>query len=230
MAPTRTAPQAATSPSRPATPAGATVLVAHRPADDDIAGRPVRRPAGQAVRRPAGRAVRRPTGKRRAGAGLTRMGGAATGLLLAVAFAAGVVAIVAGLSGWRAMTVRSASMAPTLRQGDLIVVGPVRAAAVRAGQVVTFRDPRLGDRVLTQRVVSVRLVGSVERFETAGDAQATTERWTMAPYGLLGREVVAIPAVGGLIGDLASRNGLLGAAGAAGAALLLVWRRRRRSV
>jgi hypothetical protein len=96
--------------------------------------------------------------------------------------------------------------------------------------VVTFRDPRLGDRVLTQRVVSVRLVGGVERFETAGDAQAITERWTMAPDGLLGREVVAIPAIGGLIGDLASRNVLLGAAGAAGAALLLVWRRGRRSV
>lgn len=206
MASTRTPPREPSSTARPASPAVATVLVAHRPADDDI-GR---------------RAAPPPAFRRRAVRSRRWLAGAALTLLLALAFTSGVVAVVAGLSGWRAMTVRSASMAPTLRDGDLIVVGPVRAGAVRAGQVVTFRNPHQGNTVLTQRVVSVRLVGGVDRFETRGDAPGSVERWTIAPNGLLGREVMAIPAIGGLLDDVASPDGLRGAAVAA-SALLLIW-------
>jgi nickel-type superoxide dismutase maturation protease len=70
--------------------------------------------------------------------------------------------------------VEGASMAPTFRSGDrLLLVRRLRP--LRIGDLVALRDPRDGDRLLVKRVVLVRGVD----VEVAGDnAAASTDSRT----------------------------------------------------
>jgi signal peptidase len=102
--------------------------------------------------------------------------------------------------GYRPLVVSSGSMSPTLSVGDLVVVDDVRADQIRVGDVVTFTD-RDGTTV-THRVVARTPAPGTIRFETRGDANATSEQWSRPPGAELGRLRVRIPAVGFLAGWL----------------------------
>lgn len=77
--------------------------------------------------------------------------------------------------------VRGASMEPTLREGDLVAVVPVRAAGVGGpgrGDVVLVRDPRDPSRVTIKRVAG--LAGEtvrVRRGRLHVDGVPQLERW-----------------------------------------------------
>lgn len=117
----------------------------------------------------------------------------------------GVVSVVvAGLFGYRLLTVQSGSMAPTLKVGDVVVDSSVRPLEFRPGQIVTFRDPALGQVLVTHRVVSVHRVGHEVDFITKGDANVATEHWSIDVNGHLGRELFQIPAVGRILACLGS--------------------------
>ena len=53
------------------------------------------------------------------------------------------------------MTVASHSMSPLLNRGDVIGLQQIDPAAVRPGQIITFRDPNNPDGLLTHRVAAV---------------------------------------------------------------------------
>src|SRR5687767_6954777 len=100
------------------------------------------------------------------------------------------------LAGFRPMVVQSGSMAPTLLPGDAIVARTVSPAAVRVGQVVTFRDPSRQGMLLTHRVVERSRDAAGYTFVTRGDANTGEERWSIAENGKLGRLAVRVPGLG----------------------------------
>jgi signal peptidase len=116
------------------------------------------------------------------------------GLLLTVS------AVIFGrVEGYRLFAIRSGSMGPTLGVGDLIIDRETPADSLRPGQLVTFRDPDLGQQLVTHRVVSVEAKDRRLYFRTKGDANKTPEQWDVPAHSELGRTVGHVPKIGRLL-------------------------------
>jgi hypothetical protein len=104
---------------------------------------------------------------------------------------------------YRTFPVTSADMAPALRTGDLMLVRPVAADKIRAGDVVAFRDGARGP-VVPVRVKAVDGSFGVIHIETETSATRSVHRWTVARNGsvdlvryrvsLLGKAISPLPA------------------------------------
>jgi len=144
---------------------------------------------------------------------------AAAGLIVGLAFGALVVAVLATrLFGYEILTVRSASMEPALRAGDLIVVRPAAIEDIDEGDVVLFTSG--GDSVPTvHRVAGVNhlelqvrdpLTGTVDvstdyRLVTQGDANDLPDPREVTAGELRGEVWFSIPGAGNLTGMPAQR-------------------------
>lgn len=100
------------------------------------------------------------------------------------------------LLGYRALVVRSNSMSPALRTGDIILTQLRRPSAVEPGDVVTFADPTRANRLITHRVLErERREGKMD-FVTRGDANTGLEYWSIPTDGKLGEMVYRLPRIG----------------------------------
>lgn len=141
--------------------------------------------------------------------------------LLALAVLAVVAVLVLVAAGFRTLVVRSGSMSPAIRTGDVIVTKVVAPTEAAIGDIVTFRDPSRGSDLVTHRVRAVKRDGAGISFETRGDANTGVERWSVAADGKIGKVVLRIPSAGypaGWLGVPAVRAVLL-----AGGGLLLAF-------
>lgn len=98
--------------------------------------------------------------------------------------------------GARPYTVLSGSMEPAIAAGDLVVAQRTAPSEVRVGDVVTFEDPKRGNRLTTHRVGGIRRSGGKVEVVTKGDANNTTERWRAPADGEVGRVAYRVPWVG----------------------------------
>jgi signal peptidase I len=105
--------------------------------------------------------------------------------------------------GYRPLIVRSASMAPTLLVGDVVVVEWTRAADLHTGAIITLEDPETGE-LLTHRIRHIAANGNAVEIETRGDANDTSEYFTRAPRAVIARVDWTIPRVGRAVTDLGS--------------------------
>jgi signal peptidase I len=106
------------------------------------------------------------------------------------------------LVGYRPLVVRSGSMVPTYRVGDIAIVDWVEARTVRVGDVVSFRDADLGGESVTHRIRTLHADGNVIDVETRGDANTQSEFWSARPTQLVGRVVARVPGAGTLLSRL----------------------------
>jgi signal peptidase I len=149
--------------------------------------------------------------------------------LLAVAMAAAVVLTLMPAFGYRAMVVRSGSMAPAIETGDLIVSREVAPFRIAPGDVVTFSDPSGDGDLVTHRVLEATAGMGTFTFVTKGDANTASETWSTDEDAPLGLVSATLPRAGYVVAVLAQpfvRGALLliGAAILGGAALLRIWR------
>ena len=117
---------------------------------------------------------------------------------LALGSAAGVL-LAAGAPialGMKSFTVLSGSMEPAIDTGDIVVDEQVSPLEARVGDVVTFRDPRGQSRLITHRLRSIHVEGGTARMVTKGDANDTTENWTVPANGKIGRVAYRLPKLG----------------------------------
>jgi signal peptidase I len=132
--------------------------------------------------------------------------------LLATPALALLAAVVAALAGYRLMVVRTGSMTPTLRAGDVVVSRYQPAARIRPGDIVTFHYPGL-NAMVTHRVVSVRAGSSSVLVTTKGDANAAPEAWRVPPAKPVAKELFRVPLIPGgyaaLVVGLAAIGALL---------------------
>lgn len=122
--------------------------------------------------------------------------------VLAVACAAAFVAVGIGprTGRYATMTVLSASMRPTIPEGAVVVVTPLRPADIRAGQVLTFSVPEGDGQVVSHRVVEVAHGGDRPVIRTQGDANDAPDPWLAEVDGDTAWQVrYAVPYAGHLI-------------------------------
>lgn len=149
------------------------------------------------------------------------------GFVLTVLLAAALPLALGGTS----MVVRSGSMTPAIRTGDVVVVKPIAPTEAAIGDIVTFKDPAGSGRLLVHRVRAISRTGGEVEVVTKGDANSTQERWKVAADGTIGTVAYRIPALGfavGWIGSPAGRIGLVILPALLLAAMLLmrIWRPR----
>lgn len=152
---------------------------------------------------------------------------AVAGFVLAVLLAAALPMALGGTS----MVVRSGSMTPAIRTGDVVVVRPISPTEAAVGDIVTFKDPAGSDRLLVHRVRAISRAGDQVEVITRGDANTTQERWKVAADGTIGTVAYRIPALGfavAWIGSPAGKVGLIIVPALLLAAMLLmrIWRPR----
>jgi signal peptidase I len=114
--------------------------------------------------------------------------GAGAGVLLAAALPMAL--------GMRSFTVMSGSMEPAVRTGDIVVDEQIAPIDARPGDIVTFKDPRGQSRLLTHRVRRIQVSGRAANVVTKGDANDTTERWSVPVDGKIGRVAYRLPKLG----------------------------------
>lgn len=154
----------------------------------------------------------------------------AIAVLAALSLAGPAAALSAHHAGWQPLVERSASMAPSIATGDLVLVQRGRADRMRRGDVVTFADPRVAGRTLTHRVVSVTAEAGHLRVVTRGDANRAAEAWAIDRAGTVGRlrMTVPLPGVVTTLLDRSRRRGVVMAVLsllACGLTLRAIWRR-----
>ena len=111
--------------------------------------------------------------------------------------------------GMHPFTVLSGSMEPTIHTGDIVVVDKISPLDARVGDVVTFRSPEDPAKLITHRMISMRVRGETVYVVTRGDANTGVERWSVPTNGTIGRAEYRIPKVGYAANRLGSRFGRL---------------------
>jgi signal peptidase I len=97
------------------------------------------------------------------------------------------------LAGWQAATIRSESMAPELRTGDIVLIVPTASRQLRVGDVVRFADPQRPDRHILHRVLTIMPDGTVL---TKGDANPGADSTPLSPEQIHGVARLHIPTLG----------------------------------
>ena len=141
-------------------------------------------------------------------------------LVLALAFwAAAPVAL-----GWLPTTVMTASMAPAIEAGDIVVSRPVPREALLPGRVVLATDPDRADRLRLHRIAELSPEGDLV---TKGDANPDPDSTPLHPDAVLGIGVLRVPGIGLPIVWLRAGEVIPLAASVAGFALCLAVALRR---
>lgn len=112
--------------------------------------------------------------------------------------------------GYHTLSVLSGSMEPTIHTGDVVITQTISPLDARIGDVVTFRDPSNGTRLITHRVRSVRAGAGHVSVTTKGDANNTPEVWSVPTESAVGRVVYRVPRAGRVLVWTASPMGRIG--------------------
>jgi signal peptidase I len=113
--------------------------------------------------------------------------------LLAILATLTVLAVAPAAWGWESSVVRSGSMAPAVRVGDVLVVRPATPEQLVPGQVLVVEDPDHAGELRAHRLVGVLPDG---RLKLKGDANQTADSTPVDPEDLRGVGVLNVPKVG----------------------------------
>ena len=128
--------------------------------------------------------------------------------------------------GYRPAVVYSGSMVPTLKVGSVALDRSIPARDVKVGDVITFTDPFVQNRLVTHRVIRILHTQKGLAYRTKGDANPTRDPWTIRLPGRVGRVSFSIPYAGYALWYLHTREVRSGFILVA-ALLLLTWVLRR---
>jgi len=112
--------------------------------------------------------------------------------------------------GLHTYSVRSGSMSPTIDTGDLVVARSISPTEAGIGDIVMFKAPEGGNRLISHRVRAVRERHGRSFFVTRGDANTGFEHWNLPDDGTIGEIVYRVPKLGYVLGRISSGPGRLG--------------------
>lgn len=124
-------------------------------------------------------------------------------------------------AGYGLYAVRSASMAPAIRVGDLVVEERVKPDIIRVGDVITLATGT--GATVTHRVETVTPNDAGPVFTTKGDANATPDPVATLPGQMRGRVAWDIPLLGFLLAMVTMPSGVLALFSIGGTLLTAIW-------
>ena len=124
-------------------------------------------------------------------------------------------------AGHGLFAVRSASMAPALGVGDLVVAERVAPEDVQPGDVIAFHVG--SGTTVTHRVVSITATDDGPVFTTQGDANGTPDPVAARAEQLVGRLTGSVAFIGFLLAMLSMPSGIAALFSIGAALLTAVW-------
>ena len=139
------------------------------------------------------------------------LAGQITGLVVLGALVLFLLALTVGplLLPYKALTVYSGSMEPTIRTGSVAIDVPIASQDVKVGDVITFVRPDNQNELVTHRVVTIETGPSGRQWVTKGDANGVADPWRVAAAGTGYRYYFSIPYCGFVLVWLQSPIGRL---------------------
>lgn len=125
---------------------------------------------------------------------------------MAVAAAGAVGAITLHHYHIEILSVASPSMQPTIKRGDAIVVESISPSTLRAGDIVSYRNPRQPAQAITHRIVDINRAQKV--ITTAGDSRRSPDP-SISSSAVIGRVVARAPYAGSIIDFVIKPIGIL---------------------
>jgi signal peptidase I len=119
------------------------------------------------------------------------------------------------LFGWQLYAVETGSMEPAIPVGSVVAVRPVRADELHVGDVITFSDRTQPDIRVTHRIVALERNGDQQAATTKGDANNTTDSWSVPLNDNVARVEAHVPYAGYVMYWLGSPSVKLAALGLA---------------
>jgi signal peptidase len=126
------------------------------------------------------------------------------------------------LTGRQTMIVGGSSMEPAIGLGAAVVISPIPADALRAGDVVSLRA---GDQhaIFTHRIVEVVDRADGRWIQTKGDANADPDPTLVPASDVIGRSEFSVPFAGYLLALLSIPTGVIFLIGLAATLLAGAW-------
>lgn len=144
--------------------------------------------------------------------GIWKLVGKIVGLgLLAVLVVGGI--LTAGVTvpyfGNTAVIVRSDSMEPALKAGDLVVARP-RAEGYEVGEILVYTSPNNEGLIITHRVVDRSPTTSGFEYVTQGDMNEEEDPYRVQEKDVRGRQILVVPYVGKMLAFGKTKPGFIG--------------------
>lgn len=115
---------------------------------------------------------------------------------------------VPSILGLRLLSIQTASMKPTINDGDLAISTAVEPEDLRPDDIITYWTVINGERVLnTHRIENIYDGGGYLIFETKGDANTMTDPLNVHEKELVGKYQFRIPGVGKVFDYLQTGTG-----------------------
>jgi len=143
-----------------------------------------------------------------------------TGYVLVV-LGLGIAAHAAPLAGYGLYAVRSASMTPALKVGDLVVEERVDPTTIHVGDVITLATAN--GATVTHRVETVTPNDAGPVFTTRGDANASPDPVATFAGQVRGRVAWDVPLLGFLLAMVTTPTGLLALFSIGAGLLTAIW-------
>ena len=133
----------------------------------------------------------------------------------------GIAAQAAPVAGYGFYAVRTASMTPSLKVGDLVVEERVDPATIQVGDVITLATG--SGATVTHRVETVTPNDAGPVFTTKGDANASPDPVATFSGQVRGRVAWDVPLLGFLLAMVTTPTGLLALFSIGAALLTAIW-------
>lgn len=108
------------------------------------------------------------------------------------------------------LVVSSGSMEPSIKIGSLIVVRSIQPSQLKKNDVITFKNPKKVNELVTHRInkITTNKKGSYQ-FTTKGDANNTIDLWEISSKGVVGKTVYVVPKLGSLVDFIKKPKGFI---------------------
>lgn len=100
------------------------------------------------------------------------------------------------VTGWKALTVATGSMSPSIPTGSVVLMHSVPSSSLKTGDVITYTNPQNMRTTITHRIAETyKTNGTVPTFITKGDANSTADQPIVG--GLVkGKVIWSVPYLG----------------------------------
>jgi signal peptidase I len=129
-------------------------------------------------------------------------------MALFAVFAVSMLVLSLPMSGWRALSVQTGSMRPTINPGALVLVHRVPADSLHIGDVITYSSRVVPGETITHRIVAFKQLGSTREIIVKGDANKVADP-PLTSAQVVGKVVKHVPFAGKIIDALHKPLGIL---------------------
>jgi len=119
------------------------------------------------------------------------------GWIITTIIAVAIVWFAVGVFPVKPFLVPSGSMVPVINPGDVVLIAPVNADAIKVGEIIEYRSVKENINIV-HRVIEITGDAPDLFFITKGDANNSPDPDPVSTQAVMGREIIVVPKIGWL--------------------------------